>query len=579
MNSTISNKHFAVALWEDSRLATGLGNYFNEQSAFKIKFSKTQYLKNALLLLIFQACLSNIAYAQICNETYPISNVNQGFGMIKHTQNTFTDNRKEFYIYDDGTYSDYNNPSHRYVGTSGSADAHLIRGYNNGPKKLKFNNTTASGGYYQDVFPGFTGPIFVKTSWGHSISTDNNCNAPYYAIVIQNCTPSTVTTGSVEFYYKSAEAYVSTNNPIKAYFPKNSNWFNTTPLTQITPVTIPITPQNPYDRKISVSFTNLQVNERRAIYIPLAHNNLALNEEVHTYTNVIYNGVQNPCAGGDGGSGYLHASKVKPNPHDPNLIDVVPKCLYLNPGPGQFANHRIIYTIHFQNEGLGDANDIRIVDILPKVIDRNSVVLLDSKFPVTSFQIDYQSNLEIKYDDIDLPGTQNPIITGQGVEKTKGWVKFAVCPRIIASQLGEDPHDPHCIDNYAAIYFDQEPAVYTAMATTCESATCAYSYEETNQINAVAACPGNAAMRSSNQHNGSVSPNPFVDEINIFDEMLAGKCMIDVVNLQGQTIYSDKVEGNEYHSLKIDAASFNSGLYLVTIKNGKDYKTYKVYKN
>lgn len=581
MTSTISNKRLVKTSWEGSRFISGAIKHFNESSALTLQSLKKMYLKNAMLLLIFQVFLVNVDYAQNCNETYNISNSNEGFGMIRHSQSVFVDNRKEFYIYDDGTYSDYNSPSHRYVGSSGSAEAHLIRGYNNGPKKLKFNNTTASGGYYQDVFPVFSGPLFVKTSWSHSTDTDNNCNAPIYAIVIQNCTGNVVSTGSVQFYYKSAQAYLSTSpgNAIKAYFPKNPNWFNTNAQTQLSPVSVTVTPQNPYDRMLSVSFNNLQVGERRAIYIPLAHNNLALDQEVQTYTKVIYNGNANPCSDGDGVGGFVHASKVKPNPHDPNLIEVIPSCLNRNNGPAQFENNRIIYTIHFQNEGLGNANDIRIVDFLSHYIDRNSVILVDSKHPVSNFYIDNSGNLVIKYDDINLPGTQNPIINSTNIDKTKGWVKFAVCPTTLPAATIYDPLDPQCIDNYAAIYFDLEPAIYTAMATTCESGQCTQTQAEINAINSVAPCASSSALRSSLKIEGSVSPNPFINEIIISDEMLAGDCMVDIVNLQGQTIYSMKIEGNEYHSLKIDAASFNSGLYLVTLKNGKEYKTYKVYKN
>ncbi|MFM2395183.1 MAG: hypothetical protein RLZZ546_3166, partial [Bacteroidota bacterium] len=433
----------------------------------------------------------------------------------------------------------------------------------------------ANGGYYQDVFPQFSGPVFVKTSWSHAASTpaNNNCNSPYYAIIIQNCIGEPVTTGSVEFYYKSAQSYISTNNQVRTYFEKNPTWFTTT---QYLPG------DNTYNNKIKVSFSNLQVGERRAIYIPLAHNNLSVNQFVETKVDVTFNSILNPCNGKGDGSSFFHTSQVRANPHDPNYIEVAPSCLSLYHGSSMFETTRILYTIHFQNEGLGDAINIKIVDFLSKFVEPSTAYVVDSKFPVSEFYIDNNRDAIIKFNGVNLPGTQNPLIMSNSsyIERTKGWVKLAVCTRNIPGPAFYDALDPQCVENYAAIYFDTQAPIYTGMATTCESAQCTLTVAEINELNGLYGCLSAPNFRSSSDKETelTISPNPFDNELILVDDMLFGDCEVSIHNIQGQKIFNSKIQKSLERRLKIETETFQQGFYIVTIQNQDEKKSMKVIK-
>jgi hypothetical protein len=539
---------------------------------------KQNHFRKISLIFLLVIVMKSQNYAQICTPNpFSITNTVVGSGLVKQTQNTYvsSENPLEFYIYDDGTYSDYNNPTHRFVsGVSNNADAFLLKRYSNGPKKFKVNNPTVQGSYYQDVFPVFSGPLFMKTSWSHAVTDNNNCHAPYYILVIQNCTGNFVSNGHLEFFYKSSQSSISTGNPIKASFTKNPTWFNGLPIDDAGNST--------YDKKIKINFQNLQVNERRAIYVALKHNDLPLNSVVETMVNVNFDNVNNPCVDREGG--FPHTSLVKAFPHDPNNVEVIPSCLNLVPGASAFEKTRILYTINYQNEGIGFAENIKIVDFLSQFVDPSSAYIVDSKYVVTDFYIDNNQNAVIKFDGVNLAGALNPfVIANNQLEKTKGWVKIAVCTKPNLSSLAINTinsHDPQCIDNYAAIYFDTQPAVYTGMATTCESLQCTPLSIHKTILKSLTPCLASGSqLRSSKSDESMISPNPFSYELSIFDELLINNCEIGITNLQGQKIYTKNIQGNESKYFKIDTENFNSGLYIITIKTELESKSFKVYKN
>lgn len=527
----------------------------------------------SLLVFLFILTLNQDFFAQ-CNQEFGIINENLTYGVVKHSEQILSVNTKDFYIYDDGTYTDYRNPRHRYLGSSGSTVAYKIKGYSNDPKKKKTQpSTPPSGGYFEDNFPVFSGPAFIATSWKHAVvpvndPTNNTCNAPYYAVIVQNCTNSTGS-GRVEFYYKSNQAFVSSAEPIRFSYANNQNWFTNLQQTDVTN-------QGPYNKKISLNFSGLLKGERRAFYVPLAHNNLSLHQTVDSKVKVILNNVENPCAlqVHDGiGVDLFHSTTVMAFPHDPNYIDVIPGCLDIKK---RLETRKVIYKINFQNIGSGPATNIKIVDFLSKYVSLNTVQVIDSKHSVTSTTTNQSLNgnqFIINFDGISLPGLAQP---GINVEKTKGWVRIGAClkPGLDPSIVNLD--NPYCIDNYAAIYFDTQPAVYTAMATVCEDFICQNTPAEIAELN-LFYC--GAALPRSKNINNTLYPNPFSAELTIESDLLRSGCNINITNLQGQTVYSNFVFDDLNTTFRIDTNDFNNGMYIVQLTAGTEVTSFKVIKN
>lgn len=519
--------------------------------------------KLSLFAVIIFGLFSLEVFGQ-CNSIFGINNENLTNGVVKHNETTASGNTKDFYIYDDGTYTDYRNPRHRYMSTAGNAVAYKIKGYSNDPKKKKAHSSSPpSGGYYEDVFPTFSGPVFIATSWKHAVTPLNYvCNAPYYAIIVQNCTNS-VGSGKVEFYYKSSQALVSSLEPIRYSYTNNLNWFTNLQQTNET---------GDYDRKIKLDFSGLQIGERRAFYVPLAHNNLPMFASVHTKVRVTINNIANPC-GPPENADFTHTSSVIDFPHDPNYIDIIPSCLDAN---RRNEKRKVLYTIHFQNIGPGPAENIKVIDFLSKYIDPSTVHVVKSKHPVTSSQIQGIGNNEfvINFLEINLPGAAQ-----QGYdmdhEKTKSWVTIAACLKAIAPPIIIlDPDDLYCVDNHAAIYFDTQPPVYTPMATICEEYICSHTPYEQAALRNVKCGP---IIRSINDTKSIIYPNPFNAELVIESNLLSSGCHVRITNLQGQIIYTDHII-EESNTLSIDTKGFSNGMFIVQLSSGTEIQSFKVAK-
>ncbi len=133
---------------------------------------------------------------------------------------------------------------------------------------------------------------------------------------------------------------------------------------------------------------------------------------------------------------------------DPNEKQVSPKGY----GPqGYIPNGTpLSYIIHFQNTGTARARNITVSDSLSTDLDLSTLSVLSSSSPVLVYQ--FPGNVvKFRFNDINLPDSASDPIG------SIGYVAFTIVPN--------DGLAPNTrIANYAGIYFDYNPPVYTNSA-------------------------------------------------------------------------------------------------------------------
>ena len=86
------------------------------------------------------------------------------------------------------------------------------------------------------------------------------------------------------------------------------------------------------------------------------------------------------------------------------------------------------------------------------------------------------------------------------------------------------------------------------------------------------------AINNRNISGMKMYPNPASESVNIaFSAINAENGVVSVMNLMGQTVYTNNVEVNEgYNLINIPVKNFNSGVYMVTLRTNTGISTQKL---
>jgi len=132
--------------------------------------------------------------------------------------------------------------------------------------------------------------------------------------------------------------------------------------------------------------------------------------------------------------------------YDPNDKEATPLLT-----PAEVANGKQInYTIHFQNTGTANAQNIIILDALNNSLIPSSVQLIKYSHPCT---VTINGNIiSFKFSNINLPDSSD------NLKASQGYVSFSVSPSVFSNNT--------TVLNYASIYFDYNAVVNTNTAST-----------------------------------------------------------------------------------------------------------------
>lgn len=188
-----------------------------------------------------------------------------------------------------------------------------------------------------------------------------------------------------------------------------------------------------------------------------------------------------PCASGN-------ATIVEPDECgcDPNAKSVYPVgCDEV----GTYLGGPLAYTVRFQNEGLGPAYDVSILDQIDLDLDLQSMQLKGAaSHSPTNIQIDNTRKLYVRFDDINLPAAKDDY------EKSQGSLHFDIEPLAMGTQF----------TNEAEIYFDLNEVVITNEVTntigTCDDGP-------SNSGLGDGTNPGQGQGRGNSPNQGGGNPN------------------------------------------------------------------------
>lgn len=150
--------------------------------------------------------------------------------------------------------------------------------------------------------------------------------------------------------------------------------------------------------------------------------------------------------------------------HDPNKMSIRPARMNYR---FQSKKKTMTYKVQFQNDGEGDAKNIRLEMMIPEEIVKNTFKLkalypeVDSCATANSrgcylFHIKEDGTLVFQFKDIALPGTASKVLTD--MDSTKGFILFEVETQKKLKNKS--------FNAYTNIYFDKNPPIKTNTATT-----------------------------------------------------------------------------------------------------------------
>ncbi len=151
--------------------------------------------------------------------------------------------------------------------------------------------------------------------------------------------------------------------------------------------------------------------------------------------------------------------------HDPNKMSIRPA--RMNYRLQMRKKKTMTYKVQFQNDGEGDAKNVRLEMQLPKEVDKDSFKLIalypecDSCETASSrgcyrYYLDDTGKLVFHFKDISLPGTGAPDVTDQ--DSTQGFILFSVHT---TKRLQNKSFKAH-----TDIYFDKNEPIRTNTATS-----------------------------------------------------------------------------------------------------------------
>lgn len=203
-------------------------------------------------------------------------------------------------------------------------------------------------------------------------------------------------------------------------------------------------------------------------------------------------------------------------------------------------NDYLTYTIRFENTGNGNAQDIKVTDILDSKLDENSLKMIASSHAYTLERT--TNNLTWKFEDINLPPSSTNPETGHG------YILFQVKPKPNYA-VGD------IIQNTAKIYFDTNPAIITNTTQTEFVATLSSEEFENNSL--------------------SFYPNPVKDKLNLNLKDSSGIKSFTVSDITGKQILTQNTSSA---NIEIDFSRFSKGIYFVKVSSEKSQKTIKIIK-
>jgi hypothetical protein len=189
------------------------------------------------------------------------------------------------------------------------------------------------------------------------------------------------------------------------------------------------------------------------------------------------------------------------------------------------------YIIRFQNTGNDTAFTVKILNpIDTNKLDISSIEFVHASHPVNINWINYQRNMEFKFENILLPdsNTNEPL--------SHGFVRYRIQPKTTLN-VGD------IIPNFAAIYFDFNDPVITNTAKT------------------IIVLP--TGLPGTNPSPGKllVFPNPTENSISISGIQLEnGKAQVRLMDIYGKLIL-EKTIGETTSNLETDQLS--KGVYLI----------------
>ncbi len=150
--------------------------------------------------------------------------------------------------------------------------------------------------------------------------------------------------------------------------------------------------------------------------------------------------------------------------HDPNKMSVRPALIDYRL---QFKKKTMTYKVQFQNDGEGDAKNIRLEMFFPQQVNTKTFKLLnlypgcdtcktEQDLGCYTYQLEGDNKIIFNYKGIALPGTASPILTDQ--DSSKGFIRFTL-------QTHKKLQNKS-LPSYTDIYFDKNEPITTNKAVT-----------------------------------------------------------------------------------------------------------------
>ncbi len=189
------------------------------------------------------------------------------------------------------------------------------------------------------------------------------------------------------------------------------------------------------------------------------------------------------------------------------------------------------YIIRFQNTGNDTAFTVKILNpIDTSKLNLSTIEFVNASHPVNLNWINYQRNMEFKFENILLPdsNTNEPL--------SHGFVRYRIQPKTNLS-AGDS------ITNFAAIYFDfNEPVI-------------------TNTAKTIIILPTGIPSATAKQGKLFVYPNPAENSINISGIQLEnGKAQLRLTDIYGKLIFEKAINST---TTTVETTTLSSGIYLI----------------
>ena len=473
-----------------------------------------------------------------------------------------------FYLFGDGHYSFQRNPVHEYraPGTY-TPEIYALEAYDvsvpgklgltSGGPSINLNQTPASPMQVpvsSTARPFFPGPVHLSQSWR---AADGN-EMIYIVSVKHPAGPHNATADGSVTLELDPRIDVDPNSLTGLSIPPQ-DWGSS-------PTYIPKRPGA--GDKLVWQFGDLEIgpNHARHFYVKVNIPSGLLKQELISTVTAEYVGMTV--------STDLLRSEVFTYPHDPNTIEVNKECVQGNIGDGQILE----YTVNFQNEGNGFANNVQVEVNTSWQLFPESVTVLASSADMAGVEIDPITNkIYFTFPDINLPGTKQIVPNSFCPDLTTGYVKFSICTDVVLPPGGwGDPQAEVMAE--AFIYFDNQPAIWTGPSTLLTTDFCTkYDLCRASQnlvlSSAPTISPADNLLEKQLQPSVNVYPNPTSSRVNIEYSVLQEGATVEVNlhSVSGQqqaTILLERFQAKGDYDVSYDLSSFPAGIYMIEVRSG-----------